>query len=193
MNLLPATQDLLLFDLLAVAAILVLVTATARRYHDEMRARPTPVLAARAGTTTVAPPRRRVPLRGLVLTIFCYQVLSTTLGQLLDYIVWERARVEGWVDDYRQRLQAAQLIDAAVDRAQFLRWFDLTGLQRHLKVLGIFCRLCYRDGKQGYLDDLPRVYDYVIEVASGYPEPAELVALLRRCVGTRDLRLPVTA
>lgn len=109
------------------------------------------------------------------------------------YIVWDRARVEGWVDDYRQRLQAAQLIDAAVDRAQFLRWFDLTGLQRHIKVLGIFCRLCYRDGKHGYLDDLPRVYDYVIEVASGYPELADFVALLQRCVGTRDLRTPVAA
>ena len=109
------------------------------------------------------------------------------------YIAWERGRVEGWVEGYRRHLQAAQLIDAAVDRTQFLRWFDLTGLQRHLKVLGIFCRLCYRDGKQGYLDDLPRVYDYVIEVASGYPELADLVTLLRRCAGTRDLRLPVAA
>lgn len=109
------------------------------------------------------------------------------------YIVWDRTRVEGWVDDYRQRLQAAQLIDAAVDRAQFLRWFDLIGLQRHIKVLGIFCRLCYRDGKQGYLDDLPRVYNYVIEVASDYPELADFVALLQCCVGARDLRLPVDA
>ena len=107
------------------------------------------------------------------------------------YIAWDRTRVESWVDDYRLRLQAAQLIDAAVDRVQFLRWFDLTGLQRHIKVLGIFCRLCYRDGKHGYLDDLPRVYDYVIEVASGYPELTDLVALLRRCVGTRDLCTPV--
>ena len=109
------------------------------------------------------------------------------------YIAWEPGRVAGWVEGHRRHLQAAQLIDAAVDHQQFLRWFDLTGLQRHLKVLGIFCRLCYRDGKQGYLEDLPRVYDYVVEVASGYPELAELVALLRRCVGTRDLRQPVTA
>jgi N-acetylmuramate 1-kinase len=109
------------------------------------------------------------------------------------YIAWDRARVEAWVESYRHRLQAAQLIAADVDRERFLRWFDLIGLQRHIKVLGIFCRLCYRDGKPGYLDDLPRVYDYVIDVAGRYSELAEFVALLQRCVGERDLRRPVAA
>ena len=109
------------------------------------------------------------------------------------YIVWDRERVEGWVEAYRLRLAAAKLIDATVDRERFLRWFDLIGLQRHIKVLGLFCRLGYRDGKLDYLDDLPRVYDYVISVASGYPELTELVALLERCVGNRDLRIPVAA
>lgn len=109
------------------------------------------------------------------------------------YIVWDRARVVGWVESYRQRLQAAQLIDVNVGPQRFRRWFDLIGLQRHIKVLGIFCRLGYRDGKLGYLDDLPRVYDYVIEVAGAYPELADFVALLRRCVGERDLRQPVAA
>ena len=109
------------------------------------------------------------------------------------YIVWDRVRVEAWVENYRQRLQAAGLIAADVDREHFLRWFDLIGLQRHIKVLGLFCRLCYRDGKPGYLDDLPRVYDYVIDVASRYSELAEFVALLQRCVGERDLRRPVAA
>jgi aminoglycoside/choline kinase family phosphotransferase len=109
------------------------------------------------------------------------------------YITWDRQRVEAWADGYRAHLQTAQLIDGAVDRAQFLRWFDLTGLQRHIKVLGIFCRLCYRDGKPGYLDDLPRVYDYVIDVAARYPELADFAALLQRCVGTRDLRQATSA
>ena len=109
------------------------------------------------------------------------------------YIVWPRERVEGWVDDFRLRLRSAGLLDAGVDRARFLRWFDLIGLQRHIKVLGIFCRLWYRDGKRGYLDDLPRVHAYVIDVARGYPELAALVALLERCVGGRDLALPVAA
>ena len=48
------------------------------------------------------------------------------------------------------------------------------GLQRHIKVLGIFCRLYHRDGKSGYLADLPRVFDYVLEVTSAYPELDEL-------------------
>jgi aminoglycoside/choline kinase family phosphotransferase len=109
------------------------------------------------------------------------------------YIRWDRERVERWVEDYRLCLRAARLIDATVDRARFLRWFDLIGLQRHIKVLGIFCRLGYRDGKHGYLDDLPRVYDYVISVAGRYGELADLVALLERCVGERDLRAPINA
>lgn len=109
------------------------------------------------------------------------------------YIAWEAARVEAWVEDYRLRLQAAGLIGQEVDRARFLRWFDLTGMQRHLKVLGIFCRLWYRDGKRGYLDDLPRVCDYVIRVARGYPELGNLAALLEQRVGARDLAMPVTA
>ncbi|WEN16496.1 phosphotransferase [Rhodanobacter sp. AS-Z3] len=109
------------------------------------------------------------------------------------YIVWDRMRVEAWAESYRMRLLDAGLIDSTVCRERFLRWFDLIGLQRHIKVLGIFCRLYYRDGKSGYLDDLPRVYDYVIEVAERYPELAELVSFLQRKVGTRDLRQAVAA
>ncbi len=109
------------------------------------------------------------------------------------YIVWDHARVEAWAESYRQRLQEARLIDSTVDRSRFMRWFDLIGLQRHIKVLGIFCRLHYRDGKHGYLEDLPRVYHYVIDVAGRYPELADFAALLERCVGERDLRLAVAA
>ncbi len=82
------------------------------------------------------------------------------------YIVWDRRRVEAWAETHRLRLLDAGLIAPVVSRERFLRWFDLIGLQRHIKVLGIFCRLYYRDGKSGYLDDLPRVYDYVIERGS---------------------------
>ena len=54
------------------------------------------------------------------------------------------------------------------------------GLQRHLKVLGIFARLNWRDGKPGYLDDLPRTLDYVLDAADRFPELAALAAFLRR-------------
>ena len=53
--------------------------------------------------------------------------------------------------------------------ATFKRWFDLTGLQRHLKVLGIFSRLALRDKKIVYLNDIPRVIGYVLDVAVKYP------------------------
>ena len=88
------------------------------------------------------------------------------------YISWPRARVVGWVRAYRQRLLAAGAVDAGADEAQFLRWFDLIGVQRHVKVLGIFCRLWYRDGKPGYLGDLPRTLAYVTEACALYPELA---------------------
>ncbi|HET8554996.1 MAG TPA: phosphotransferase, partial [Rhodanobacteraceae bacterium] len=106
------------------------------------------------------------------------------------YIAWDETRVEHWMQGYRQRLIDHRLIDADVDATRFRRWFDLTGLQRHLKVLGLFCRLAYRDGKPGYLDDLPRVFDYVLDVASRYSELAGLAELLRAAGSGRDLRQP---
>jgi aminoglycoside/choline kinase family phosphotransferase len=85
------------------------------------------------------------------------------------YIDWPRARVQDWVSGYRARLMAAGG-DGGGSESLFLRWFDLIGLQRHIKVLGIFARLWYRDGKSGYLDDLPRTLEYVRDTARRYPE-----------------------
>jgi hypothetical protein len=93
------------------------------------------------------------------------------------YIDWPEARVRGWVHEFRERLLKAGLA-AGEDEAQFMRWFDLIGLQRHIKVLGIFSRLNYRDGKSQYLDDLPRVLKYTREVAGAYAETAEFAAFL---------------
>lgn len=103
------------------------------------------------------------------------------------YIVWPRERVEGWVESYRRRLRDAGAIDADVDAKRFLRWFDLTGMHRHVRVLGQFYRLWYRDGKPGYLADVPRVYHYVVSVARTYPELADFVALIERHAQGRDL------
>jgi aminoglycoside/choline kinase family phosphotransferase len=103
------------------------------------------------------------------------------------YIAWDAERVGGWVDAYRERLRHAHLIDSHVDAARFRRWFDLAGLQRHIKVLGIFCRLNYRDGKAHYLADLPLVWHYVITVAERYAEIAPLAELLKRALGDRDI------
>jgi aminoglycoside/choline kinase family phosphotransferase len=104
------------------------------------------------------------------------------------YIVWPEARVEAWAEGHRQRLLQAGV--AVPDTARFRRWFDLMGLQRHIKVLGIFCRLWYRDGKAGYLADLPRVWGYVDAVASRYPAFDGLRAAMGAWIGARRLQEP---
>ena len=101
------------------------------------------------------------------------------------YIAWPIERVDAWVEAYRRRLVEAGIV--TVDGAHFRRWFDIIGLQRHIKVLGIFCRLCYRDGKGGYLADLPRVLDYVLGVARHYLGLIDFADLLERAFDGRDL------
>jgi len=93
------------------------------------------------------------------------------------YIAWPTPRVHDWLEGYRERLLSAGLA-AGRDFAEFRRWFDLMGLQRHIKVLGIFARLYYRDGKAGYLKDLPRVFDYTKEAANAYAETAQFAEFL---------------
>jgi N-acetylmuramate 1-kinase len=97
------------------------------------------------------------------------------------YIAWPRARVEAWVRQYRAALADETSLTGA-DARQFLRWFDLVGLQRHIKVLGIFARLWFRDGKPGYLGDLPRTLQYVRETATLYDETRALAAWCERRV-----------
>ncbi len=65
-----------------------------------------------------------------------------------------------------------------VDDATFMKWFDFTGLQRHIKILGIFARLALRDGKEGYVKDLPLTLKYVLDVAGKYEETKALLDLL---------------
>ena len=67
-----------------------------------------------------------------------------------------------------------------VDDATFLKWFNFMGMQRHIKVLGVFSRLWLRDGKPGYLGDLPLVLRYTVEAAERYGETQRLAALLKR-------------
>ena len=101
------------------------------------------------------------------------------------YIEWPQAQVMGYVNQYRDRLAKAGLIE---DRElRFKRWFDWMGLQRHLKVLGIFCRLHYRDGKSQYLKDLPLTLKYVLDVAAGNRELGPFAEWLRDKIGDRDV------
>ncbi|HMI76259.1 MAG TPA: phosphotransferase [Steroidobacteraceae bacterium] len=95
------------------------------------------------------------------------------------YIAWPPARVRAWVLEYREKLLEAGFA-LPKDAAEFMRWFDLIGLQRHIKVLGIFARLFYRDGKSQYLKDLPRVLDYARDTASSYADTAPFAAFIAK-------------
>jgi len=95
------------------------------------------------------------------------------------YIAWPPARVRAWVLEYREKLLEAGFT-LPKDAAEFMRWFDLIGLQRHIKVLGIFARLFYRDGKSQYLKDLPRVLDYARDTASSYADTAPFAAFIAK-------------
>lgn len=89
------------------------------------------------------------------------------------YVTWPPAQQQQWVDYYCGEAQQNNLLTP--DQAkQFSRWFDLMGVQRHLKAAGIFARLYHRDGKDGYLADIPRTLRYICDVSESY---AELVGL----------------
>jgi hypothetical protein len=93
------------------------------------------------------------------------------------YVRWPGGQVDRWVFDYLAAARAAGL-PGVDDEARFRRWFDLMGVQRHLKAAGIFARLWHRDGKRGYLDDLPRTLGYIVEVGGRRAEFEPLAALV---------------
>jgi hypothetical protein len=93
------------------------------------------------------------------------------------YIQWDEELVLDWVIRYWERARRAGL-PVSHDVDAFYRDFEFMGLQRHLKVLGIFARLYHRDGKDGYLNDMPMVMDYTRKTAYRYKEFAPLIRLL---------------
>ena len=95
------------------------------------------------------------------------------------YIQWDEAMVLDWMIRYWERAKRAGLpVNPDID--SFYRDFEFMGLQRHLKVLGIFSRLAYRDGKDAYLRDIPLVMEYVMKTARRYRELIPLVRLLEK-------------
>jgi aminoglycoside/choline kinase family phosphotransferase len=93
------------------------------------------------------------------------------------FLSWPEARVRSWLEQYWQQARDAGVpVQAELD--EFLRASDLMGVQRHLKVIGIFARICHRDGKPKYLGDVPRFFSYIEAVLARRPELAELAELL---------------
>lgn len=99
------------------------------------------------------------------------------------YISWPSQQVEDWVLGYFELAQQTGILRLGqVSERQFLRWFDWMGVQRHLKAAGIFARLNHRDGKPGYLGDVPRTLGYVQAVCASYAELESLGRIVERAL-----------
>ncbi|KIO49572.1 aminoglycoside phosphotransferase family protein [Nitrosospira sp. NpAV] len=93
------------------------------------------------------------------------------------YIFWDEERILDWIIRYWEEARKAGL-PVAADFADFYRDFEWMGVQRHIKVLGIFARLYHRDGKAGYLRDMPLVMAYLRKACERYRELNPLLTLL---------------
>lgn len=98
------------------------------------------------------------------------------------YIRWEEEQVIDWVVRFWEGARKARL-PVPADFSEFYRDFEWMGAQRHIKVLGIFARLYHRDGKAGYLDDMPLVMDYLRRACARYVELRPLLRLLDQLEG----------
>ncbi|ASJ97803.1 aminoglycoside phosphotransferase family protein [Shewanella marisflavi] len=86
------------------------------------------------------------------------------------YVRWPDEVILPLIGQHYQQMRTLGLIDDTVSLSQYRRWFDLMGMQRHLKAAGIFCRLNYRDAKPGYMKDIPLTLSYVRDIGAQYPE-----------------------
>lgn len=151
------------FDLLEQAALSQTEVAVHRDYHSR-------------NLLVTDPNPGIIDFQDAVAGAYTYDLVSL----LRDcYIRWEDPQVADWLQYYHERATAAGII-TAVSMEQLERDFDLMGLQRHLKVMGIFCRLFIRDKKSRYLADIPLVMNYFLDVAGRYPELQEFVVWFHR-------------
>lgn len=119
----------------------------------------------------------------------CGPVTYDLVSLLRDcYVAWPVERVYAWLAQFRTNAQR-EGVDVGGSEQEFRRWFDLMGVQRHLKAIGIFARLWHRDGKPGYLKDIPRTLEYVRYVSGEYPE----LGFLRQFIDARVLPALATA
>lgn len=98
------------------------------------------------------------------------------------YIDWPQKRVESWVYSYLDKISNNNDKFTSDDEILFLKWFDLMGIQRHLKAIGIFARLNIRDNKQNYLADIPRTLNYIKNIAPKHSETQLLADLINQKV-----------
>lgn len=162
----PAEQGLIARsqEFLAAAALAQPRVVVHRDYHSRNL-----MLVARAGAN---PAPGVIDFQDAVVGAYTYDLVSLLRDcyiELPNSLLLELARY------YKRGAETAGLIKD-IDEPAFLRDFDLMGLQRHLKVMGIFARLNIRDGKPGYLADIPQTMSYFLDVAARYDELADLLA-----------------
>ncbi|MDJ0792811.1 MAG: phosphotransferase [Woeseiaceae bacterium] len=92
------------------------------------------------------------------------------------YVKWPEDRIWQWALDFYNGCDSS--LREQVPESLFRRYFELMGVQRQIKAAGIFCRLNHRDGKDGYLKDIPRTLSYIVDVAPRYEELAFLIDLI---------------
>jgi len=90
------------------------------------------------------------------------------------YIDWPRPQLETWIEEFRLTL------GLNIEPQQWLRYCDLMGLQRNFKIVGIFARLYYRDGKDGYIEMIPRFYGYLLGTLRRYPEFRPILEIMEQ-------------
>lgn len=114
-----------------------------------------------------------IDFQDAVVGAYTYDLISILRDA---YVSWPAAKVKKWATEFWQQLPANQTAQKTF--ADFEREFDFMAAQRHLKVLGIFIRLNIRDGKTGYMKDIPLVFSYLAQELRAYPELQAFSALL---------------
>ncbi len=105
------------------------------------------------------------------------------------YICWDEERILDWIIRYWEKAKKVRL-PVAANFTDFYRDFEWMGVQRHIKVLGIFARLCHRDGKNNYLRDMPLVINYLRETCERYSELNFLLVLLDELeIGRQEIEI----
>tara|TARA_B100000686_G_C16620831_1_gene879131 strand:+ start:21 stop:434 length:414 start_codon:yes stop_codon:yes gene_type:complete len=112
-----------------------------------------------------------------------YGPISYDLVSILKdcYIKWPQEEINKWVDFYLNKLHEDKS-KFKIERDEFVRWFDLMGVQRHLKASGIFARLSHRDGKQNFLEDIPRTLSYILDLKDTYEELEQICIMLEELI-----------
>ena len=112
-----------------------------------------------------------------------YGPISYDLVSILKdcYIKWPKEEIDKWIDFYLNKLYEEKA-QYRINRDEFVRWFDLMGVQRHLKASGIFARLSHRDGKHNFLEDIPRTLSYILDLKETYEELQSICIILEELV-----------